>query len=72
MLRWLRRGLGESRSGMSAAIGALDEVVNPGAARGRELVDAEHERVAATPSPGDKILRDGAVVIPAPGPRCTQ
>ena len=55
-----------SASSMSAAIGALDEVLNPGAARARELVADEHERVVATPSPGDKLLAEGRIVIPRP------
>lgn len=63
MLAWMRRSLPDSRSGMSSALGALDQVFNPGAARARELLDAQHERVIAVPSPGDRLLRDKVVHI---------
>lgn len=64
MLEYFWRSMGErQRSGMSGALGALDEVVNPGAARARLLTQAENERVIATPSPGDRLLDEGIIVI---------
>jgi hypothetical protein len=69
MLRWLRRSAGGSRGAMSAAIGALDEFVNPAAARAREELDTQHERVIPTPSPGDRLLEEGRVVIDQPTPQ---
>jgi hypothetical protein len=62
----LRRSLGDTHKGMSSAIGALDEFFNPAAARARELTDAQHERVIATPSPGDRMLTEGRAVIEPP------
>jgi hypothetical protein len=53
---------------MGAALGALDEVFNPGAARARDLLDAQHERVVPTPSPGDRLLDDGRITIVRPAP----
>lgn len=62
VLMWLKKGLGP-RAGMSSALGALDEVFNPSAARAREDVEAQHERVIPVPSPGDRMLREGRVHI---------
>lgn len=59
----LRNGLGASQPAMGAALGTLDQFFNPGAARARELLDAQHERVVPTPSPGDKLLEEGRIVI---------
>jgi hypothetical protein len=62
----LRRGLGESQSSMSSALGALDQIFSPGAARAREDLHALNQRVIATPSPGDELLDEGRVVIALP------
>jgi hypothetical protein len=67
MLRWLRRGMGGSHGSMAAALGVLDEVWHPGAARARERLDAQHELAVPVPSPGDRLLREGRVVIRRPG-----
>lgn len=66
MLQWLQRGLNESRPGMGAVFGAMDGFFNPGAARAREIIDEQHERIMPTPSPGDRILREGRIVIELP------
>ncbi len=66
MLAWMRRSMGESRGGMGAVFGALDGVFNPGAARARESLEADNQRVVQKPSPGDKLLSDGKVVIQLP------
>lgn len=66
MIRWMRRGMPDSAGGMSGALGALDEFLNPGAARARDLLDAQHERVMPTPSPGDGLLGGEVVVIRLP------
>jgi hypothetical protein len=68
MLAWLRRSMGESRGGIGAALGALDQVFNPGAARAKELTGEQHERVIPTPSPGDRMLDEGRIVIEANNP----
>jgi hypothetical protein len=62
VLIWMRRGLG-SRGGMSAVLGALDSVFNPGAARAHDEIEEQHQRVIPTPSPGDRMLTEGRVVI---------
>jgi hypothetical protein len=59
----------DGRSGgatMSAALGAMDVFVNPAAARAREDLDRQHEQVIPTPSPGDRLLDEGRIVIEAP------
>jgi hypothetical protein len=63
MLRWLRQGMGGSASAMSGVIGALEEFYNPAAARARQELQEQHERVIPAPSPGDKLLDEGKVVI---------
>lgn len=62
MLAWMRRGLGSS-GGMSAVLGALDSFFNPGAARAQDELKEQHERVIPTPSPGDRMLSEGRLVI---------
>lgn len=62
----MRRGLDDASPGMGAVFGALDAVFNPAAARAREALDAQHERVIPAPSPGDRLLDDGVVVIDGP------
>lgn len=66
MLSWLRRGIGGSGGSSAAALGVLDGILHPGAARAREHLDAQHERVMPSPTPGDKLLSDGVVVIKRP------
>ena len=63
MLRWLRGTMGGSAAGMNAMIGALDSFFNPAAARARKELEEQHERVVPIPSPGDKLLKEGRVVI---------
>ena len=70
MLAWMRRSMGEKgRGGMGSVLGAIDGVFNPGAARARETLQAENQRVIPKPSPGDKLLKDGKVVIQLPSHR---
>jgi hypothetical protein len=64
MLRWLRESMGGSAAGVNAMFGALEEVFNPAAARARKELQEQHERVIPIPSPGDKLLAEGRVVIP--------
>lgn len=64
MLMWMKRGLG-TRSSMGAVLGALDEVFNPGGARAHDDLKEQHERVIPTPSPGDRMLSEGRVVLRA-------
>jgi hypothetical protein len=68
VLSWLRRALGGSSLGGSsrearAVMNVLDEVWHPGAAKAREDHETRHERAVPAPSPGDRILRSGRVVI---------
>ena len=63
MLRWLRGTMGGSAAGMNAMIGALDSFFNPAAARARKELEEQHERVVPIPSPGDRLLKEGKVVI---------
>ena len=66
MLAWLQRSLSSSRPSLGAALGALDEFFDPGAARAREIIDEQHERIVPVPSPGDRLLKEGRVVIELP------
>jgi hypothetical protein len=66
MLRWLRRTMGGPRGSMAAALGVFDNIWHPGAARARERLDAQNERVMPTPSPGDKLLSERGIVIRRP------
>ncbi len=52
----------------AAVASALDQFFHPGAQRAREQLDRQHERVLPTPSPGDRLLDDGVVVIEPPPP----
>ena len=61
MLRWLRETMGGSAAGVNAMFGALEEIFNRAAAQARK---EQHERVIPIPSPGDKLLAEGKVVIP--------
>jgi hypothetical protein len=56
--------MGGSAAGVNAMFGALEEIFNPAAARARKELQEQHERVVRIPSPGDKILAEGKVVIP--------
>ena len=67
MLAWMRRSMGEKgRGGMGSVLGAMDDVFNPGAARARETLQAENQRVITRPSPGDKLLKDSKVIVQVP------
>jgi len=68
-LAWLRRG-GAGTAG--PALGVFDEVFNPGAYRARQELERQHEQVVPTPSPGDRILDEGVIVIPRPDPPATE
>jgi hypothetical protein len=63
MLAWLRKGIGGSAGGMGGAIGVIDEVFNPGAARAREEMAREHEMALPAPTPGDRLLTEGRLTI---------
>lgn len=54
---------GAAGSALSAGLGVIDAVFSPGAARAREELDHQHRRVLPTPSPGDRMLDDGVMVI---------
>jgi hypothetical protein len=62
------RGEGTTSAAAGGLAGVLDEFFNPGAARAREELQGEHERVQETPSPGDLLLRDGVLVVRRPQP----
>lgn len=54
---------------MGSVLGAMDDVFNPGAARARETLQAENQRVVTKPTPGDKLLKNGKVIIQLPSGR---
>jgi hypothetical protein len=57
------------RNGAAAgAVTALDQFFSPGAARAREETDRQHELVLPTPSPGDRLLDEGVLVLDPPPP----
>lgn len=58
---------GSAGSALSAGFGAFDVFFNPAAARAREELEQQHERVVPVPSPGDKMLTEGTIVIEVPG-----
>jgi len=62
-LAWLRKGSSGSASGV---LGAFEVIYSPAAARAREELDRQHEQVIPTPSPGDRLLSEGRLVIPEP------
>lgn len=64
----LSAGPGSGGGVLSGGVSALDAVFNPAAARAREELDQQHERVMPTPSPGDRMLDDGVIVIDLPSP----
>lgn len=66
MSGWLRRSTRTSRRSSAALLGAFDQFFQPGAARAREDLDAQHERVMPNPSPGDRMLDEGRIVIDRP------
>jgi hypothetical protein len=47
-------------------LGVLDEVFHPGAEVAREVRDAQPDQVRPAPSPGDRLLEEGRVVIERP------
>ena len=57
---------GSTGAAMSAGLGAMDAVFNPAAARAREELEHQNQQVIATPRPGDRLLREGRVVITLP------
>ncbi|MBI1351208.1 MAG: hypothetical protein GC156_08820 [Actinomycetales bacterium] len=59
----LSAGAGSAGAALSAGMGAFEAFVNPAAARAREELEQQHERVIPTPSPGDRLLEDGVIVI---------
>jgi hypothetical protein len=63
LLTWLRRGMGGSNGPAAAALGVLDGIWHPGAARARQFLHGQNERVMPTPGPGDKVLNEGQIVI---------
>lgn len=64
----LSAGSGSAGGALSGGMSALDAVFNPGAARAREELDQQHERVMPAPSPGDRMLDEGVIVIEQPAP----
>ena len=71
MLGWLRRSMGDSKRGTGAVLGVLDDIWHPGAARAREQLDSQNERVMPAPTPGDKLLDDGKIVVRRPTDHAT-
>ena len=65
MLKWLRRSMGGSKGGMTAVMGAIDDIANPGAARATQILKEQNERVIPVPSPGDRLFSEGKITIVA-------
>lgn len=63
MLAWMRRSMGGSHPGMGAVLGVMNEVFHPAAARAAQALDDQHERVLSSPTPGDRLLQEGLIVI---------
>jgi hypothetical protein len=63
MLGWLRRSMGDSQGAMAGALGVFNDIYHPGAVRAREQLDGQNERVIPVPSPGDRLLEEGKIVI---------
>lgn len=55
--------MGGSAAGMNAAFGAFDVFFHPAAARAREELREQHERVVPIPSPGDNLLDERRIVL---------
>lgn len=66
-MEFLTRLRGKNGAAAGAAT-ALDQFFNPGAARAREETDRQHELVLPTPSPGDRLLDEGVLVLDPPPP----
>jgi hypothetical protein len=54
-------------NGAGDALSALDAIFNPGAARAREELKGQNQRVVPVPSPGEKLMKDGKVTVRIPG-----
>jgi hypothetical protein len=59
----LAAGNGSAGAALGAGMTSLDAFVNPGAARAREELEHQNERVVPAPSPGDLLLREGRITI---------
>ena len=57
-----------ARGGMGAVLGGLDELFHPDAARARERIERDHSLVMPMPTPGDRMLDEGRVVIDPDAP----
>ena len=57
---------GTAGAALSSGLGAIEAAFNPAAGRAREELDRQHELVAPAPSPGDRILEEGRIVIVMP------
>ncbi|MHB0928218.1 MAG: hypothetical protein ACYC3W_04740 [Candidatus Nanopelagicales bacterium] len=65
---WFQKAMKEntSKGSMTSAMGAIDDVFNPAAARAREQLEAQHEAVQPMPSPGDDVLKHGRITLKRP------
>lgn len=57
-----------TRGGMGAVLGGMDELFHPEAVRARESIERQHSLVVPMPSPGDKLLNEGRLVVERPTP----
>jgi hypothetical protein len=70
MMDWMRRRVGvKGRGALGALLNGADEVWHNSAVRARQELDWQHQRVSPAPSPGDRLLADGRVIVPASGQR---
>jgi len=67
MLRWMRRHLGgKGRGAFGAMLNGADEMWHATAMRGREELELQHQFTAPAPSPGDRLIEEGHLVVPGP------
>jgi hypothetical protein len=59
----LAEGSGSAGAALGTGMTAVDAFVNPAAARAREELQHQNERVIPAPSPGDRLLREGRIII---------
>jgi hypothetical protein len=52
-----------ARGGMGAVLGGVDQLFHPEAARARETIERDHSLVVPMPSPGDRMLDEGRLIV---------
>jgi len=68
MLSWMRKSMGGADEAGASALGALEGIFAPAAAKARLDLESRREQVIPVPSPGDRLLADRVLVIKVPKP----